>query len=151
MAASIKIGFALIITATAIFNQPVRSEMVSPVRLATLDMVAESKPKSKAISLKNTPNISVRPINEKSQTNTFSIKKNELKKKKWGQSQRKIKISGYRGQTYVYGEVISSKNGKLEGFIYHPGNGMTYVYGKKKNKTITLYDSSGNLYQMKPE
>ena len=63
-------------------------------------------------------------------------------------SSRRIKVSGYLGKTYVYGEVIPQKNGKLEGYIYHPDNRKTYVYGEQINNRINLYDTNGNVYQM---
>jgi hypothetical protein len=65
-----------------------------------------------------------------------------------GYKAHRFKISGYLGQTFVYGEVIPLKNGTLEGYIYHPDNHKTYVYGKQNKNTINLYDTNGNLYQM---
>lgn len=59
-----------------------------------------------------------------------------------------IKISGYLGRTFVYGEVIPLENGIMEGYLYHPKRSKTYVYGEQVNDKINLYDTNGNLYQV---
>ncbi len=69
-------------------------------------------------------------------------------KRKLRNGSNRVRISGYRGKTFVYGEVIPLKNGKLQGFIYHPKDSKTYVYGDQSKDTMNLYDTSGNLYQM---
>ena len=61
---------------------------------------------------------------------------------------RRHKVAGYLGQTFVFGEVIQLKNGKLEGYIYHPKNSRTYVYGEQSKGKINLYDTNGQLYQV---
>ena len=92
-------------------------------------------------------------IKHKSSLNKQSM--NSMRKKIAGQSKKKprkksgrLRVSGYRGKTFVYGELVLLNNGKYEGYIYHPKNSQTYVYGEKIKGRINLYDTSGNLYQM---
>ena len=119
-------------TATTFFLQtPDRRN--NQTLLASVDIVG--KPEAKKIT--NTQKTKqVKAVRKKS----YKRKSNDIS--------RKIKISGYRGQSFVYGEVIPLEDGKLQGFIYHPDNSKTYVYGEKVKNKINLYDSSGNLYQM---
>ncbi len=125
----------LTVTATGFIDQtPDRGN--EPTVLATITI--DSQPDTNKTNQKKTRGI-----------NTPPKKSSALRKKRTKYSSGKIKVSGYRGQTFVYGEVKARKDGKLEGFIYHPGgNGKTYVYGEKDNNTINLYDANGNLYQV---
>jgi hypothetical protein len=123
------------ITTTGIIDQiPDRGN--DGIVLATINI--DKQPAPKMVNQKKTRGINIPPK-----------KSSVLRKKRTKYSSGKIKVSGYRGQTFVYGEVKARKDGKLEGFIYHPGgNGKTYVYGEKNKNTINLYDSNGNLYQV---
>jgi hypothetical protein len=123
----------LTITATTIFHQtPDRKE--EPTTLATVEIV--NQPDTSPTGFKKIPEVKT------------PHKKPSTPKKRVHNSSSRIKISGYRGKTFVYGEVIPLKNGKLQGFIYHPNDSKTYVYGERGKDRMNLYDNSGNLYQM---
>ena len=80
--------------------------------------------------------------------NADTLQKKKLVRKPKS-SNKKIKMSGYKGDTFVYGEIKPLKNDDVQGFIYHSDSSKTYVYGKKTNNTLNLYDTDGNLYQMR--
>ncbi len=134
----IKTGVVIFITATTTFSKLSESQIESANKQAIEGNA--NKPKATAIHHKKS---------DYKQSMKFTRKKisGQIRNKP-GYSSRRIKISGYLGQTFVYGEVIPQKNGKLEGYIYHPDNSKTYVYGEKSNNRINLYDTNGNLYQM---
>lgn len=134
----IKTGAVIFITATTTFSKIPESQ-VENASNQSIKVIA-NKPKTTSINHKNS--------GYKQPTNLLRKKISGQYKKKPGYSSRRIKVSGYLGQTYVYGEVIPQKNGKLEGYIYHPDNSKTYVYGEQSNNRINLYDANGNLYQM---
>jgi hypothetical protein len=123
----------LTITATTIFHQtPGRKE--EQATLATVEIV--NQPDTSTTGFKKTPEVNT------------SLKKSSALKKRIQHSSGRIRVSGYRGKTFVYGEVVPQKNGKLQGFIYHPNDSKTYVYGERGKDRMNLYDNSGNLYQM---
>ncbi len=135
---AIKTGAVILVTATAIFDQLPDNQIDS-----TSNQVVEktaNKPKTGSNNYKRS--------SDKQSINSPRKKASGLNKKKSGYAARRIKVSGYLGKTFVYGEVIPQKNGKLEGYIYHPDNSKTYVYGERSNNRINLYDTNGNLYQM---
>ena len=124
----------LTLTATNIFHQtPDRKE--EQTTLATVEIVTQ--PDTSPTGFKKIPEAVKTPH-----------KKPSALKKRVHHSSGRIKISGYRGKTFVYGEVIPLKNGKLQGYIYHPNDSKTYVYGERGKDRMNLYDNSGNLYQM---
>ena len=139
LATIIKSGLAFIIIAITIFYLPPIIGAPDQTILAVVDIVDE--PEIKATNHKKS---NYQPKHDK-------VRHKKLSKqisRKIGNSSNRIKISGYRGKTFVYGEVIPLENGKLQGFIYHPNDSKTYVYGEKGKDTMNLYDNSGNLYQM---
>lgn len=135
----IKTGAALMIVAMSILTPAVGSP--NQTVLAAIDIV--QKQNVKETHHKKTD------YKQPKRTSTAHKKSyHQQSKRKTEQDSSRIKISGYRGKTFVYGEVIPQKNGKLQGFIYHPGDSKTYVYGEAGKDTLNLYDNSGNLYQM---
>ncbi|HFD11803.1 MAG TPA: hypothetical protein ENJ32_04970 [Crenotrichaceae bacterium] len=134
----IKTGVFILITATAIFDQlPDRS-----VEKTTNQVIDEAVNRTKSATGKHQKDTS-KPAATYQQKN-HSKRETKIP----GYRSHRFSVSGYLGQTFVYGEVVLLKNGKLEGYIYHPENSKTYVYGEQSNNKIILYDSSGNLYQM---
>jgi mRNA-degrading endonuclease RelE of RelBE toxin-antitoxin system len=158
-------GVMLMMSSTTFFYQAPDLDIDSPVTLlATVDIVAEPgakttketttktiKKKTKKITKKTTKEIPkklTKKITKTQKPRQVSTRDKKTSKIKSASRTGKIKISGYRGQSFVYGEVISMKDGKLQGFIYHPDNSKTYVYGERVDNKINLYDVGGNLYQM---
>lgn len=135
---TIKTGAVILVTATAIFDQLPDNQIDNASNQVVEKIV--NKPKTGSNNYKRS--------SDKQSTNSLLKKASGLNKKKSGYAARRIKVSGYLGKTFVYGEVIPQKNGKLEGYIYHPDNSKTYVYGEQSNNRINLYDANGNLYQM---
>lgn len=131
-----------VIIAITIFYLPSVIGAPNQTTLAAIDIVRLPK-KNVVIRKKTTP----KKIRQ-AKVNTLYKKSFSPRKQTSKHKQGKIKISGYRGQTFVYGEVIPLEDGKLQGFIYHPDNSKTYVYGEKVKNKIKLYDASGNLYQV---
>ncbi len=130
--AMIKTGVILISIITTFFHPPSKIQTSNqPTILAAIDIV--NQPNNKVPKKKNTSSVTFRK--------KTSVMKSEL-------SKQKNKISGYHNETFVYGEVKPFGNDEVQGFIYHPDNSKTYVYGKKGKNTLNLYDSDGNLYQM---
>ncbi len=125
-------GVMLISIITTFFHHPSNIQVSDqPTILAAIDIV--NQPNNKSTKKKNTG--SVTRIKKR------SVMKPEL-------SKQKNRISGYRNETFVYGEVKPLGDDKVQGFIYHPDNSKTYIYGKKTKNTLNLYDFNGNLYQM---
>ncbi len=130
--AMIKAGVMLIsIIATFFYPSPKIKTSNQSTILAAIDIVGHLNNKSH--KKKNAG--SVTPIKK------ISVMKSELNK-------QKKRISGFHDKSFVYGEVKPLGNDKVQGFIYHPDNSKTYVYGKKRGGALILYDSGGNLYQM---
>jgi len=123
---TIKASAVLLVAATATFNQLQQSQAVEK----TINRYKSESSKYKTPRYRNSKQIKSLQIG------------------KFNHSSHKFKVSGYLGQTFVYGEVILLKNGTLEGYIYFPKNSKTYVYGEQSQDKINLYDSNGNLYQM---
>ena len=128
-------GVVLLSIIMTFFHQPLNIQISSQITiLAAIDIV-DKPDKIKSNNKKSTP-INVDTLHKKK----LAIEPKSLK--------QKIKISGYQDGTFVYGEVKPFENDNVQGFIYHPDNSKTYVYGKKVKDTLNLYDSNGNLYQM---
>lgn len=127
-------GVVLLSIIMTFFHQPLNTQISSQATiLAAIDIV--DKPNKKKSN--NKKRIPVDTLHKKK----LAIDPKLLK--------QKIKISGYQDGTFVYGEVKPFENDNVQGFIYHPDNTQTYVYGKKVNNTLNLYDTDGNLYQMR--
>ncbi len=124
------------------------SEVPEPARTEQPQILKKSvkkKPAKQTVKAKKPKSLmNKRPKVDKA----YSQSKSKLARNYSGYSSRRIKIAGYLGQTYVFGEVVAMDDGHFEGYIYHPANSRTYVYGEKDHDTINLYDSIGNLYQM---
>lgn len=138
----IKTGAIFMMIATTVFYLPSVIGAPNQTTLAAIDIVR--LPNKNVAIRKKTASKKTRQV----KVNTLFKKSAALRKKTTKYKPGRIKISGYRGQTFVYGEVIPLEDGKLQGFIYHPDNSKTYVYGEKVKNMINLYDASGNLYQM---
>lgn len=147
-------------SSTTFFYQAPDLDAANPVTLlASIDIVAKPEAKTTKKTTKKKIKKITKKINKKTTKNISKSKKplqlNTRHKKTYKIKSAfrpgRIKISGYRGQSFVYGEVISMKDGKLQGFIYHPDNSKTYVYGEKVENALNLYDAEGNLYQMLDE
>ncbi|MEE9345068.1 MAG: hypothetical protein V3U88_05620 [Methylococcales bacterium] len=136
----IKTGVVFLVTATAIIYQSNDNQLDNSGNQSVEKIVS----KFGTTPNKNKNTSSIQPTHIMNLHNKTS----EQSKRKSGHNSRKIKISGYLGQTFVYGEVIQLKNGKVEGFIYYPNNSKTYVYGVRNQNRINLYDTNGALYQM---
>jgi len=125
-------GILVIITATATFNQLPEIDQENTNNQSVEETVItpewEEKDKKPASQQRKRAN---RPRASKSAPHSL-----------------RYKVAGYLGQTFVFGEVIQLKNGKLEGYIYHPKNSRTYVYGEQSKDKINLYDTNGRLYQV---
>ena len=139
LAIIIKSGLTFMIIATTLFYLPPIIGAPNQTILAAIDIV--DKPEIKATNHKKS---NYQPKSGK----VRHTKSSKQISRKIGNSSDRIKISGYRGKTFVYGEVIPLKNGKLQGFIYQPNDSKTYVYGERGKDRMNLYDNSGNLYQM---
>lgn len=137
LAVIIKPGAVLMIIAMTIFYLPSVNGAPNQTTLAAIDIVR--LPKKNVVVRKKTRQVKIDTLFKK-----LSASRKKTTKYKPG----RIKISGYRGETFVYGEVIPLEDGKLQGFIYHPDDSKIYVYGEKVKNKINLYDASGNLYQM---
>lgn len=129
-----KISVMLISIITTFFQHSpkIQESSSQPTILVAIDIV--NKPASKAT--KNKKALAKVTLGKKT-----SVIKPKLRSKK-------TKVSGYHDKTFVYGEVKSLRNNGVQGFIYHPDNSKTYVYGKKSKNKLNLYDANGNIYQM---